>query len=68
MLGGRGEYFGKLWRQEFQGNNLFVIGGHSENFRSVGLPGAEIQPFLCWWEVKGCISAPVGPRDLKLPL
>ena len=38
----RGEYFGKIWQQDFQGRNLFAIGGHSENFRSLGPTGAEI--------------------------
>ena len=38
----RGEYFGQ---QEFQGRSPYAMGGHSENFRSLGPPGAEIWPF-----------------------
>ena len=42
----RGEYFGKIWRHEFQGRSLYAIGDHSKNFRSLGPTGAEIWPFL----------------------
>ena len=52
------------------------MGVHSENFRSLGAPEAEIWPFLCGRNfqirirkyVKGHISAPTHPRDLKFSL
>ena len=36
---GRSKYFGKMW-------SFCAMGGHSENFRSLGPPGAEIWLFL----------------------
>ena len=59
---------GWIFWHEFQGRSPYAMGGHSANFRSLGPPGAEIWLFLWWWEVKGHISAPVGPRDLKFSL
>ena len=45
LVVGRGEYFGKVWSQEFQGRSNYAMGGRSENFRSLGPTGAEIFTF-----------------------